>query len=250
MWMQLANRAFLSGASAHKGLPDNESQGMVPEPLVALPTDDAYDGMDDASESVHLINPSMNELFLAIHTANERPIIVTQPRIQASLQRGGRGNEEPSSDRLTFARMMGGSQDRINYYPNFVRDICSNVVAPDYMHRALSFDDLHFVGGDNEDNDVDDGDDNGSDDSSSSSKTVLWRVHSEGALITMPGNGNLAQQMAILNQGGPKRKYPLHPRKRREEGLDLVTNHSTWSPGYWITMGHILMVIACHRWGL
>ncbi|KAH8287318.1 hypothetical protein KR054_005801 [Drosophila jambulina] len=122
MWMYLANRVFMSGASAHKGLPDTEDQGVLP--LVVLPprpthnTDDDVD--DDVAETIHLVNPSMNELMVAINNANQKPIIVTPPKNQIknlNLQRAGRGfraigNEDSHPDSLTFMRMVGGGVSR------------------------------------------------------------------------------------------------------------------------------------------
>ncbi|KAH8235331.1 hypothetical protein KR038_000771 [Drosophila bunnanda] len=112
MWMYLANRAFLSGASAQKGLRDTEDHGMVvlPSPTAYDVDDGIDDGIDDVAESVHLVNPSMNELMQAIHTANQRPIIITQPGIQNNLQREGSGFraiEESPTNSLTFVSMVG-----------------------------------------------------------------------------------------------------------------------------------------------
>ncbi|KAH8245299.1 hypothetical protein KR032_008485 [Drosophila birchii] len=267
MWMHLANRAFLSGASAQKGLPITEDQGLV---VLSSPT--AYD-IDDGDDSVHLTNPSMNELMQAIHTANQRSIIITQAGIQPGiLQSGGSifraiHNDslfvgDVAAEELQSPNSVAFLQDRLDYYPHFVREICSNAINPDYMHRALSFNDLTFVAGGGDDvDDADDADvdtidddlDFGStslegDSSSSYTEPLLWRALSEGALITMPGDRNLAQQMAILKQPSS------HPHKKRKADRDLVFTvvapHTTWSPGYWITLAHIMAVIACHRWDL
>ncbi|XP_020805858.1 uncharacterized protein LOC110182191 [Drosophila serrata] len=264
MWMYLANRAFLSAASAQKGLRDIEDQGMV---VLSSPSAqyDVDDGDDDASESVHLVNPSMNELMQAIHTANQRQIIITQPGIHNNFQSGGGtfraidnvgGVEESQPNSLTFVGMTGNVQDRIDYYPHFVREICSNVVDPEYLHRALSFDDLDFVDGDDaagdaasaaaanaNPDDVDDGLPSMNGVSPSPIDLMLLRALSAGALMTIPGDDNLPQQMAIL-------KLPPHPCQQCKGDQDPMTIAPYWGPGYWITLAHIAMAIACHRWDL
>lgn len=114
----------------------------------------------------------------------------------------------------------------------------------------------------------------------SSGGPLLWRVHSEGSLITMPGDGNLAEQMAtlkpayeeILMQSGPKTGASRRTPRKRHNVADMDSSDlaALLSPEqrytfnskefqapthngnvcYWISLAHLLVVVACLRGGL
>ncbi|KAH8317351.1 hypothetical protein KR074_006333 [Drosophila pseudoananassae] len=272
MWMQIGSRAFTSGAN--KGRRRREDGQGEDRSLSQIPS--------SSSNNVFLANPSMNELMRTIHhTAASKDdlqnvVVLGSYHGILDLSDFDADSEEEDMDemnkdcleiihlQLGYEKLPRGQCHRTSHHLRGTKD--SNE-----LHRTLSVDGFSYAHRSQQD----------------TSDCLLWEVHSEGTLISLPGtDSTLSEQMVLLKPvcdevlwqseilSGHRMRFdqrdsdsssicslmtnilPIHshiPSAALPSTLpasrDLAKEPVQKSEGlwYWINLAHILMVIACLR---
>ncbi|EDV32717.1 uncharacterized protein Dana_GF22003 [Drosophila ananassae] len=192
MWMQIGSRAFSSGTNKRRrrredGQGEERSLTQVP---ASSPT-------GSSSNNVFLANPSMNELMRTIHhTAASKDdlqgVVVLGTRIlDMDLSDFDEDPDDEDMDemkdcleiirlQLGHERLTRGQGHSKSHHLRGTKDSKDNEID---LHRTLSVDGFSHAHRSLQD----------------TSDCLLWEVHSEGALIPLPGiDSTLAEQMVLL----------------------------------------------------